>query len=76
MSENEIKCMRGIHHHHERVLPFHIGEVVHKLEQAVVSDIKTPIQQIYDQLTKKFVSSNILFHFFLNFFKINIFIAS
>jgi 5-hydroxyisourate hydrolase-like protein (transthyretin family) len=68
MFQNEIKFMRGIHRHDERVLPFHIGEVVNEFQQAAVSDIKTPIPQIYDQLTKEFVSFNILFIYL--FFKL------
>ena len=47
--------MRGIHHHEERVLPFRIGEMVHEFQQEAVSDIRTPLPQIYDRIAKKFV---------------------
>ena len=55
MNENKIKFMRGIHRHQERVLPFHIGEMVHEFRQTATTDLKTPLPQIYDRLTKKFV---------------------
>ncbi len=29
MYEDKIKCMRGIHRHQERILPYHVGEMVH-----------------------------------------------
>ncbi len=51
--------MRSIYCHGAHVLPHHIGEVVNKFQEAAVSDIKTPIPQIYDKLTKQFVSLNI-----------------
>ena len=47
--------MRGIHRHQERVLPFHIGEMVHEFRQTATTDLKTPLLKIYDRLTKKFV---------------------
>jgi hypothetical protein len=59
MIENKIKFIRGIHRHEERMLPFHIGEVVHEFRQAAVSEIRTPLPQIYDRITKKFVHINV-----------------
>ncbi|CAF3137818.1 unnamed protein product [Rotaria sp. Silwood2] len=52
--ENKIQFIRGIHRHEERVLPFHIGATVYEFRQAAVSDIKTPLPQIYDRIAKKF----------------------
>jgi len=53
--ENKIQAMRGTHKHDQRLLPFHIGEIVNEFRQIAVSDIRTPLPQIYDKLAKKFV---------------------
>ena len=62
--ENKIIFIRGTHQHEERLLPFHIGEAVNEFQQAVTSDIKTPLPQIYDRVTKKFVSFSISVAYF------------
>jgi len=62
MYEDKIKCMRGIHRHQERILPYHIGEMVHEFRQVATKDLRTPLPQIYDHLTKQFVC----FSFYLN----------
>jgi hypothetical protein len=59
MIENKIKFIRGIHRREERMLPFHIEEVVHEFRQAAVSEIRKPLPQIYDRITKKFVRINL-----------------
>jgi hypothetical protein len=41
--ENKIKFMRGIHSHHERILSFHIGEMVHEFQQAATTDLRTSL---------------------------------
>jgi hypothetical protein len=46
--------MTGTYKHEQHLLPFHIGKIVNEIRQAVVSDIKTPLPQIYDKLAKKF----------------------
>ncbi|CAF3348916.1 unnamed protein product [Rotaria sp. Silwood2] len=53
--ENKIQIMRGTHKHGQRLLPFHIGEIVNEFRQAIVSDIRTPLPQIYDKFAKKFL---------------------
>ncbi len=55
MYEDKIKCMRGIHRHQERILPYHIGEMVHEFRQVATTDLRTPLPQIYDHLAKQFV---------------------
>ena len=55
MYENKIKCMRGTHRHQERVLPYHIGEVVNEFRQVATTDLRTPLPQIYHHIAKKFV---------------------
>jgi hypothetical protein len=62
MYEDKIKYMRGIHRHQERILPYHIGEMVHEFRQVATKDLRTPLPQIYDHLTKQFVC----FSFYLN----------
>lgn len=62
--ENKIKFIRGTHQHEERLLPFHIGEAVNKFQEAVTSDIKPLLPQIYDRVTKKFVSFSIYVGYF------------
>ena len=44
--DDKIKCIRSIHRHHERVLPFHVGGIVNEFQQAAISDIRTPLPQI------------------------------
>ncbi|CAF4331429.1 unnamed protein product, partial [Rotaria sp. Silwood2] len=51
---DKIKFMRGNHRHEERVRPFHIVQMVHEFQQEAISDIKTPLPRIYDQIAKKF----------------------
>ena len=55
MLENKIQYIRGKHRHDERILPYHIGEMVHEFQQAATANLRTPLPQIYDQLRKKFV---------------------
>ena len=62
--ENKIKFIRGVYRHGERILPFHIGAAVHEFQQTSVSDIKTPLPQIYDRVAKKFVHLNYNYGFF------------
>jgi len=70
MYEDKIKCMRGIHRHQERILPYHIGEMVHEFRQVATTDLRTPLPQIYDHLAKEFVCFFFLFkYFFLNSFR-------
>jgi 5-hydroxyisourate hydrolase-like protein (transthyretin family) len=68
LHENKIKFMRGIHRHQERVLPFHVGEMVHEFRQTAVNDLRTPLPQIYDQLTKKFVCFSVQISYFEFFY--------
>jgi hypothetical protein len=63
--ENNIQAMRGTHKHQQRLLPYHVGEVVNEFRQAVVADIGTPLPQIYYRLAKKFVRFTIFFVFVL-----------
>ena len=62
--ENKIEFIRGTYQHEERLLSFHVGESVNEFQQAVASDIKTPLPQIYDRVTKKFVSFSISVAYF------------
>ena len=62
--ENKIKFIREVHRLGERILPFHIGAAVHEFQQIAVSDIKTPLPQIYDRVAKKFVHLNYNYWFF------------
>jgi hypothetical protein len=69
--ENKIQAVRGVHRHEERILPFHIGEIVNEFRQAVVADIKTPLPQLYDRLAKEFVCftiPNFFLFFIIKFF--------
>ena len=50
--------MRGVHRHRERILPFHIGKMVHEFQETATTDLRTSLPQLYDQLTKKFVRFN------------------
>ncbi|CAF4223064.1 unnamed protein product, partial [Rotaria sordida] len=45
-----MPLLKVIHQHEERVLPFHIGEIVNEFQQAAISDIRTPLPQIYDRI--------------------------
>ena len=67
LHENKMKSMRGIHRHQERVLPFHVGKMVHEFLQTAVNDFRTPLPQIYAQFIKNclFQCVNFLFRNFL-----------
>ncbi|CAF4142991.1 unnamed protein product, partial [Rotaria sordida] len=44
----------GIHQHEERVLSFHSRGIVNKFQQATISDIRTPLPQIYDRIRHEY----------------------
>jgi len=47
MYANKIQCMRGIHRHQERILPCHVGKIVHEFQQEATINLRTPSPQIY-----------------------------
>ena len=46
MYDNKIKFMRGIHRHEERVLTFHVEEMVCMNSDKAVNDLRAPFPQI------------------------------
>lgn len=55
MVNDKIVRIQSKHDHAERILPYHIVEVVDQFKNAVKEDICTPIPQVYDRFVKKFV---------------------
>ena len=60
MRNKEIIRIRDEHNHPERLLQYHIGEVVNEFKRAVKEDSRTPIPQLYDRFVKKFVGLQVI----------------